>query len=291
MDDLDRSLLSRDRGVDRPTLENRVAFQWDRPQDLLAYRNATRRDTSVLGWLADSARGQGLRGSVLDIGCSYGNLMLMLNAMLGKDQGLRFVGIDLDEEAVTFGRDFAAAVPGYQNCEFQVGDIAVGLPYDDNSFLAVVIADVLEHLEDPLAMLREIRRVLVPGGTLVVSTPLRTSLFKRASGIVNRLSRGRLNRAYYSGKDDELDDQGNPVMYRAVGHDHISEMLYEELLAATAETGFAVRNVQFMGVMSGSRWFAKHPILQWSLLGLEAVHDRLQRPSWAHGVCLNLSSI
>jgi SAM-dependent methyltransferase len=290
MHELERSLLTRDRGADRPTLENRVAFQWDRPQDLLAYRNATRRDAAVLGWLSDGAHAHGLQGSVLDIGCSYGNYMLMLNAVLGKDPRLRYIGIDLDEEALTFGRDFAAAVPGYENCEFRVHDIEKGLPFEDNSFFAVVIADVLEHLPDPVSMLRDIRRVLQPNGTLVLCMPLRTSAFKRASAAANRLSRGQLNRAYYSGKDDELDEMGRPIMYRAVGHDHISEMTYPELANAVEIAGFSIRDRQFMGVMSGSRWFAQHPVLQWTLLGVEALHDRLQRASWAHGVCLHLVS-
>ena len=45
-------------------------------------------------------------------------------------------------------------------------------PYADEAFDVVVFAEILEHLlSDPVAVMREIRRVLVPGGTLVLTTP------------------------------------------------------------------------------------------------------------------------
>lgn len=47
-----------------------------------------------------------------------------------------------------------------------------GIAFGDNSFELVIFSEILEHLRiDPLSTLREILRVLTPGGTLILSTP------------------------------------------------------------------------------------------------------------------------
>jgi SAM-dependent methyltransferase len=49
---------------------------------------------------------------------------------------------------------------------------ALDLPFDDKSFDTVVSTEVLEHLSDPLRALRQMHRVLTPGGHLILSTPM-----------------------------------------------------------------------------------------------------------------------
>jgi SAM-dependent methyltransferase len=58
-------------------------------------------------------------------------------------------------------------------------DIDRRLPFDDASFDVVMAIEVLEHLENPRAFLREIARVLRPGAMAVVSTPNLTSVLSR----------------------------------------------------------------------------------------------------------------
>ncbi|HEY3346801.1 MAG TPA: class I SAM-dependent methyltransferase [Nitrospirota bacterium] len=59
-----------------------------------------------------------------------------------------------------------------ENLYFIKGD-AVGLPFPENSFDVVVSSQVLEHVKDYMAFLRELRRVVRPGGTAIVATPNR----------------------------------------------------------------------------------------------------------------------
>ena len=93
--------------------------------------------------------------STLDVGCGGGLLLDRLAA-----RGLTDLhGVDVFE-------DVSSA-----SWTYRLADVTTGLPYEDARFACVVAGEVIEHVPDPDALLREVRRVLVPGGTLVVSTP------------------------------------------------------------------------------------------------------------------------
>jgi SAM-dependent methyltransferase len=287
MDPLD--LLAASDDEHRPDLENRVAFQWRDRQDSLAHQHATQRDDVVLRLLADaSRRGTEPRG-VLDVGCAYGNYALMLNAMLGRDQSIAIRGVDLYEPHLQYGAAFARQVPGYANCEFSRADITEGLPFEDGTFDAICLADVLEHIEKPVEALAELRRVAKPGASIIISTPLSTSPFKRLARRTNRLTRGFLYQRYYSGKGSELDAQGEPVMVVSAGHDHVSEMTLSELRQTAEAAGLTVTAIEPMSIMSGSKWFDAHPFVLAGIMLMEAAHRRLRRPSWGHSVVLELT--
>lgn len=281
-------LLNRDSAPKTPSLENRVAYQWEGQLDNLSYRNSKQRDDRIREWLSEAVRRAGKEATVLDVGCAYGNLLLMLNAAIEKRLSVRLIGVDLYQGSIDFAKAFAVNVQGFGNCHFQLGDLANGLPFDDNSFDAVSLCDVLEHMDKPENALRELARVGKAGATIVISTPLRDSLFKKIARIANLLSGGLLYRLYYKGKDTEVDTDGEPLMITKAGNDHVSEMSFKELLDLAHSVGLEVEEARIMSVMSGSRWFDQHPILLSALFFLEAVHDILQFPSWGHSVLLKL---
>jgi SAM-dependent methyltransferase len=74
--------------------------------------------------------------------------------------GARICGVDLDPRV--------ADNPMLD--EGRVAD-AGGIPYGDDAFEVVFSDNVLEHLDDPLGVLREVRRVLKPGGVFLFKTP------------------------------------------------------------------------------------------------------------------------
>jgi GT2 family glycosyltransferase/SAM-dependent methyltransferase len=78
----------------------------------------------------------------------------------------RAVGVEIDADAVAHARASYAA----PNLAFVQGD-ATRLPLADAAFDVAVSFETLEHLRDQFAFLSEVRRVLRPGGVLVVSTP------------------------------------------------------------------------------------------------------------------------
>ena len=273
------------------SLEDYVAYQWESPGNVLGQRHGQKRDAVTLKWLGSAVRAAGDSAAVLDVGCSYGNHLFMLNGVLGKPDGVEMVGVDLFEPAIRRANVFARTIPGFSNCRFEVADVSAGLPFDDDTFDAINVADVLEHLVEPASALHELRRVAKPGATIVISTPLKNSIFKRIAVVANRTLRGRLYGAYYRGKDTDLDREGRPVMETSAGHDHVSEMTLAQLTRLCGDAGLAVEEIEPMSVMSGSRWFDQHAVLLAGTLILETLHEKLRRPSWAHSVMLRARKI
>jgi ubiquinone/menaquinone biosynthesis C-methylase UbiE len=102
---------------------------------------------------------------VLDVGCGTGYFARLLARAVGPE-GL-VVGIDPSPEMITYASRKAGRV---RNCQFRVGT-AESLDLPAEHFDVVVSSLVLHHLPEDLRMpaLREMRRVLRPGGKLLVA--------------------------------------------------------------------------------------------------------------------------
>ena len=107
------------------------------------------------GVFARLVGGPGLR--VLDLGCRYGALT---RSYL---DGNHVVGVDVDRGALREAEELGV--------ETHWADVEEPLPFGDASFDVVVAGELLEHLRDPEALVREARRVLKPGGRFVGSVP------------------------------------------------------------------------------------------------------------------------
>ena len=104
---------------------------------------------------------------VLDVGCSQGIASILLAR-----EGHRVVVIDREHEAIRAARERLDQEEAQvrERVEFRVGEgRAVG--FADGSFDAVLLGEVLEHQLDPGKLLDEARRVLRPGGRIVITTP------------------------------------------------------------------------------------------------------------------------
>jgi SAM-dependent methyltransferase len=96
---------------------------------------------------------------VLDVGTSSGTNLRLLRALGFTD----VIGLDQSADAIAF-----CAAKGLGTVER--GDVCA-MPFADESFDLVLATDIIEHVEDDRRALREIVRVLRPGGTVLVTVP------------------------------------------------------------------------------------------------------------------------
>ena len=94
---------------------------------------------------------------ILDAGCGSGRNMVDL-AHYGT-----VTGVELSPTSVRLAREREAG-------EVLEGSV-LDMPFDDGAFDLSVSLDVIEHLEDDVGALRELRRVTAPGGALLVTVP------------------------------------------------------------------------------------------------------------------------
>jgi SAM-dependent methyltransferase len=100
-------------------------------------------------------------GRLLDAGCGTGALA---SAMAARWPARPIVGIDIAPPYVAFAKSRTR----FANLVFEEGDVAK-LPYPDASFAGAAAQLVLNFVPDPVAALKEMRRVTAPGGRLVAA--------------------------------------------------------------------------------------------------------------------------
>ena len=99
------------------------------------------------------------RSRILDAGCGSGPLFAAL-----RDRGAIVTGFDRSTKMLELARRRLGA-----DADLQAADLGSPLPFPDGAFDDVIVSLVLHYLEDWTAPLSELRRVLRPGGRLIVS--------------------------------------------------------------------------------------------------------------------------
>lgn len=123
-------------------------------------------------------------GHVLEIGCGTG-----ANLRAIKEKGYHVTGLELDSNAIKYCKDL----------EVLQADATAILPYQDNTFNAVIMLDVLEHLDSPLNVVDEIWRIIKPEGLIVVMVPADPGLWSywdEMLGHYRRYTKKTLNESF-----------------------------------------------------------------------------------------------
>ncbi len=163
---LDHPVLVRE----RPFLDHWAATLLDprdpqRPRWLALELDQIVRNRSIATEVSDFARLDG--AEALDVGCQLGALPVAL-----AERGARVTGVDVDDGLLDGARrrcDCYGAAATFVKAK------AEALPFEDARFDVVTFVDVIEHVDDARAAVRELARVLRPGGVLYLFGPNRFS--------------------------------------------------------------------------------------------------------------------
>ena len=132
---------------------------------------------------------------LLDLGAGAG----IVPEMNFKGHARRVCGVDPDPRV--------AANPNLDDGREGIGE---SIPYADASFDVVVSDNVLEHLDDPVSVFREVRRVLRPGGVFLAKTPNRWHYVALGASITPHSFHRKFNEARGRASVDTF-----PTRYRA----------------------------------------------------------------------------
>lgn len=152
-----------------------------------------------------------IRGKILDYGAGVGSLSRVLLSR-GRFEAIYAADImarpDRLDGVTWIREDLNNSIPGYESC-----------------FDVVVAAEVIEHLENPRSMVRDIFRLCRPGGYMILTTPNNESIRARVSLLV---------RGHYVAFSDSC--------YPA----HITALLRKDLYRIVQEAGFAKPSFRFI---------------------------------------------
>lgn len=100
---------------------------------------------------------------VLEAGCGVG---AQTRIIASKNPGTNFISVDISNDSLKEAKRMKE-VFGISNVDFRQADV-YDLPFSDETFDYVIVCFVLEHLNNPIKALSELKRVLKVGGKLIV---------------------------------------------------------------------------------------------------------------------------
>lgn len=145
--------------------------------DLMVQRYFQQRKTEMIR----TSISPGNTGLLLDIGCGSGIQV----AVIQRQRPGMALGIDINRDALRHARDMRIPRTSFIQADVQ------HLPIRNNCVEQVVSAEIVEHLPRPDTMLREIHRILTPGGEVVITTPNDHSIWGIYEILWDLFGRGR----------------------------------------------------------------------------------------------------
>ena len=226
--------------------------------------------------------------TVLDIGCGPGSITRGLAERVVPGQ---VVGIDLSADTLASARQDAAA-RGLTNLRYDEASV-YQLPYPDASFDVAYAHQVFQHLREPAKALREVLRVLKPGGLVAVrDVDWGTAAYWPADPWLDRFVETHFKAWYRNGGEprmgrhlralfnaagvDDLEISGAVWCYATPeetiewGDSYAERLLTSPMGSRPVEYGFATR-ADIEAMAAAFRAWARHPDAFWTFVHVAAL--------------------
>jgi 2-polyprenyl-3-methyl-5-hydroxy-6-metoxy-1,4-benzoquinol methylase len=259
-----------------------IAHSADMKEALASEEASARYRAAEVSRVVEAMRRYGLRlegADVLDLGCADGALTRQY-AKLGPQSVL---GVDVDREAIAKAQQDPDSDP---RVEFRLSD-TVGIPAASDSIDLILSHDVWEHIENPASLLAECRRVLRPGGRLLLSTwgwwhPFAPHLWSTmpvpyahlfvSERTLLRACRRVYHSRWYSPTLHDFDANGqrrtDKYLHEAIPTDYLNKYLVRDFERVFRESGMDwMTDLQPFGKIAWSRPLLRVPIVRELLHG------------------------
>jgi len=214
-------------------------------------------------------------GRVLDVGCNRGYDLLRLSERYPSPY-LRLYGLDVsrDDMRVAVERVNSVEKPG--SFAFLLS-VVEKIPFNDDAFDAIICSEVVEHLPDPDVALREISRVLRPGGVLALTTPNPGNKLHK----LRKFLPGNLRAKTDEWRELQHEIDRNRRTAVGVNLPHISELSTKEWCEKCRAAGLQVTDVRRGSLLFGDPYLEDRPV-QWAAAVLmDRLLDRISNDwSW-----------
>lgn len=144
---------------------------------------------------------------VLEVGCSSGFMLRLLRQEL---PNALVIGSDVVQEPL---RQLVAKLPGVPLLRFDL----VKCPLPENSLDAIILLNVLEHIEDDLAAMHQMYRILKPGGIAIIEVPAGPYLYDAYDTILKHFRRYTLT---------SLSSLAKKAHFNVVTQSHLGCLMY-----------------------------------------------------------------
>ncbi len=230
---------------------------------------------------------------LLDVGCGPGSITRGLAERLAPGQ---VVGLDLSRETLAAAREDAAA-RGLENLQYEEGSV-YQLPFPDASFDVAYAHQVLQHLREPGAALREMLRVVRTGGLVAVrEVDWGTAAYWPPDPWIDRFVEVHLKTWYRNGGEPRMGRQLRALFNAAGvtdlqvtaavwcyatrsetvewGESYAERLLTSPMGERAVEYGYASR-ADLEAMAAAFRAWAVHPDALWSFIHVEALARKVE---------------
>lgn len=146
--------------------------------------------------------------TILDVACGTGEFERLL---LSEYSSQQIVGVDISDKMLAIAKQKCSAYP---QVSFQIAS-ASNLPFDNDNFDVIVSANSFHYFDDPLAALKEMRRVLKPDGKVIILDWCRDYLTCKICDAILKIFDPAHQQCYTQNEFHRLLEDANFAVYRA----------------------------------------------------------------------------